>query len=256
MSQLLIRRAALLLVFAVCGVWGCGQTGSDPPLFPEVHFTVSPAGQATFRVRALNSGGASYASVIDQQFTATAPFEFVLENAGPGFRGVFEVDPSTGDQITVTLAVVCGLGQTRVSDATGPDKPTATVSIPFVRDAPCNPGVPPPDLGVPPPPSNPEVRFDICAPLPNLTTCSTTTTDRDQSFGILFTGSLGDPFTSHLTSGATPAIYFYQAPRDNINAVFRNAQNTDRLLAAQLRIDNDLKQTESSTGSIVISQDL
>lgn len=255
MSQLLIRRTALLLVFAVCGVWGCGQTGSDPPLFPEVHFTVFPSGQATFRVSALSSGGASYTSVIGQQFTATGAFAFVVENAGPGFRGEFEVDPSTGDQITVTLAVICGGGQTQVSDATGPGKPTAIVSIPFVPNAPCNPEPPPDSIPeVPPPPSSPEVRFDICAPLPNLTTCSTTTPD--QSFGVLFTGSLGDPFTSHLTSGATPAIYFYQSPQQNINAVFTRAPLTGMLLTAQLLINGEVNQTRASTGNVIISQDL
>ena len=249
-----IRRAALLLVFAVCGICGCGQTGSDPLLFPEVHFTVFPAGQATFRVSALSSGGASYTSVIGQQFTTAAAFEFVLENAGPGFRGVFEVDPTTSDQITVILSVICGGGQTQVSDATGPGKPTAIVSIPFVAAAPCNPGAPPPDTGVPPPPSSPEVRFDICAPLPNLTSCSTTTID--QSFGVLFTGSLGDPFTSHLTSGSTPAIYFYQSPQQNINAVFTRAPLTGMLLAAQLLINGEINQTRASTGNVIISQDL
>jgi len=254
MLQLLIRRAALLVVFAVCGICGCGQTGSDPLLFPEVHFRVFPAGQATFHVDALSSGGASYTSVIGQQFTATAAFDFVLENAGPGFRGVFEVDPSTGDQITVTLAVICLGGQTQVSDSTGPGKPTATVSIPFVRGAACNPGAPPPDTGVSPPPSNPEVRIDICAPLPNLTTCSTTS--KDQSFGVLFTGSLGDPFTSHLTSGSTPAIYFYQSPQQNINAVFTRAPLTGMLLTAQLLIDGEINQTRASTGNVIISQDL
>jgi hypothetical protein len=264
MSQLLSHRAALLLVFAASGVWGCGQTGSDPPLLAEVRFAVLPAGQASFRVDALSGGGASYASVIGKPFTATAAFDFVIENAMPPYEGMFTLIPvcsnnqapcSTdsdcpaagscdlgGQQITVTLTAffLTGqivTGQTQVSDATRPGKTTAIVSI----------GRPQPVV-----PSDPEVRFDLCVPLPGKTSCSTTT--GDGTFGVLFTGSLGDPFVSHLTSGATPTIYFYQAPRDNINAVFMPV--TDVLLTAQLLINGEVKQTQASTNDVIISEDL
>jgi hypothetical protein len=242
MLQRLIRRAAALLVCAVCGVWGCGTTGSDPILFPEVRFDVLPSGQATFTVDALSGGGESYASVIGQQFTATAPFHFALENAGQPLMGAFSVNPTSGDQITVTLTVISGLSQTQVSDATGPGKPTARVSIPTTA------------AGVTPPPGNPEVRFDVCAPLPGRTTCSATT--GNGTFGALFTGSFGDPFISYLTNGATPTIYFYRAPQSNINAVLTRLPVTGALLAVQLLVNGELKQTEVGSGEVIISQDL
>jgi len=262
MSQRLIRRAALLLVFAGCGISGCGTTGSDPILFPEVRFEVRPSGQATFTVDALSGGGESYTSVIGQQFTATAPFDFALENAGSPFEGLFrligvcsnnqaqcsvdsECAPAGscdlgGQQITVTLTVISGINQTQVSDATAPGKPTAMVAI----------GALP--AGVTPLPAHPEVRFDVCAPLPGRATCSTKT--GDGTFGALFSGSFGDPFISYLTSGATPTIYFYRAPQSNINSVLTRLPLA--LLGVQLFINGELKETQVGSGEVIISQDL
>lgn len=242
MRQHLIRSALVLSSLVAFGLWGCGTTGSDMIQFPEVRFEVRPAGKATFHVDSLIGGGVSHASISgpDQTFTATAAFDFVLENAAPPYKGVF----TSQDQITVTLTVISGAGQTQVTDSTAPPgKTTATVVT----------GGTPPMLT--PGPASPEVRFDVCAPQSGTTSCSTTA-DPAGSFGILFSGTLGDPVTSHLLSGTTPTIYFLEAPRDNVNAVFTRQPFTNALLVAQLLINGQPQQTQASAHDIVIRQDL
>jgi hypothetical protein len=240
MPQHLNRSTLLVLAFVTAGFWGCGQSGSDPPQYPEVRFEVRPTGQATFRVDSLIGGGVSHSSVIGQEFAATAAFDFILENAAPPYQGSFTL--TSGDQITVTLTVISTTGQTQVSDATVPGKTTVNVLT----------GGPLPSAT--PGPSSPEVRFDVCAPLPGGSACSTTTDPG--TFGVLFTGSLGDDFMSHVLNGATPAIYFLEAPRNTANGVFMRQPFTGDFLVGALFINGVLQQTQANSQSIVISQDL
>lgn len=240
MQQHFIRSAVVLSTFTLLGFWSCGQSGSDPIQFPEVRFEVRPAGQATFRVDSLIGGGVSHASVIGQEFTATSAFDFTLENAAPPYVGMFTL--TSGDQITVTLTVISRTGQTQVSDSTGPGKTTATVVTGGAQPA------------VTPGPRNPEARFDVCAPLTLPGTCSTT--GEVGAFGVPFTGTLGDPFASHILAGMTPTIYFLEAPRDNVNAVFTRQVVTGDLLVAQLFFNGVLQQTQASPHDVVLSQDL
>lgn len=241
MFQHLMRNAAIVSAFVLFGVWGCGQSGSDPVVYPEVRFEVRPAGQSTFRVDSLIGGGVSHASVTGQDFIAVGPFDFVLENAAPPYQGIFTL--VSGDQITVTVTVMSITGQTQVSDATAPGKPTAMVLT----------GGPAPSMT--PGPGNPEVRFDVCAPLRDGTSCSTMDSTVG-SFGVLFTGTLGDPFISHLLSGTTPTIYFLEGPRDTVNGVFTRQPPVGALLLAQLFINGTLKQSGASVNDVVLKQDL
>ena len=80
------RRSTICLAALLAGVLtSCGTSGTNPTLFPEVRFEVSPAtqGTATFMVESLTSGGIKYDLPPDAVFTATAPFSFLLENAPP-----------------------------------------------------------------------------------------------------------------------------------------------------------------------------
>lgn len=240
MLQPSTRHAAIVSACLIAAISGCGTSGSDPVQYPEVHFAVHPGGQSVFTVDSLIGGGVSHSSVTGQQFTATGTFEIVLENAMPPYLGVFTL--VSGDQMTVSLTVVSPTGQTVVTDVTTPGKPTATVST----------GGPVP---VPPPgPANPEVRFDVCAPLANETACSVAASIG--TFGVLFNGTLGDPFTSHLLNGATPTIYFLEAPQDNVNGVFTRQPQVGVLLVAQLFFNGVLEQTQANASNVIIKQDL
>lgn len=248
MQQPLVRNAVVVSVLVTLALGGCGQTGSDPPYLPEVLFQVRPAGQATFRVDSLIGSGVSYTSVIGQEFTATSGFNFVLENACPPFRGSFTL--LSGDQITATVIVISGGGQTQMSDTATQPGATAIVSAN------------PPQSGCPAPsgtpgPSTPEVRFDFCAPLPGELNCATMQDPPGiGTFGVAFAGSIGDEIFSHMTGGTTPTIYFYQAPQENINAVFMRTPLTGAILQGQLFINGQLQQTMGSSGNVVIKQDL
>jgi hypothetical protein len=120
----------------------------------------------------------------------------------------------------------------------------------------------PPQSGCPAPsgapgPSNPEVRFDVCAPLPGDLNCATMQDPPGiGTFGVVFSGSIGDEIFSHMTGGTTPTIYFYQAPQENINAVFTRQPFTGDILQGQLYINGALQQTVGSDHNVVIKQDL
>jgi hypothetical protein len=219
---------------------GCGTSGSDPVQYPEVHFGVHPAGQSTFTVDRLIGGGVSHFSGTKPEFTATGAFDIVLENAAPPYQGAFTL--VSGDQLTVTLTVISPTGQTIVSDATSPNKLTAIVSTGGVVPV------------ATPAPANPEVRFDVCAPLANETACSVA--GSVGTFGVLFTGTLGDPSTSHLLNGATPTIYFLENPQDTVNAVFTRQPQVGVLLVAQLFFNDVLQQTQANASNVIIKQDL
>jgi len=248
MQQPLVRNAVVVSVLVTLALGGCGQTGSDPPYLPEVLFQVRPAGQVTFRVDSLVGGGVSYTSVIGQEFTATSGFNFALENACPPFRGSFTL--LSGDQITATVIVISGSGQTQMSDTATQPGTTAIVSA-----NPPQSGCSAPS-GIPGP-STPEVRFDFCAPLPGELNCATMQDPPGiGTFGVAFSGSIGDEIFSHTSSGTTPTIYFYQAPQENINAVFARQPFTGEILQGQLYINGELQQTVGSDHNVVIKQDL
>jgi hypothetical protein len=98
------------------------------------------------------------------------------------------------------------------------------------------------------------VRLDVCAPSTGATACSTASDPG--TFGVEFTGTLGDLFTSHPLSGSAPSIYFLEGARDSVNAVFTRLSITGDLLLVHLYIDGQLRQTQAGTGDVVIREDL
>jgi hypothetical protein len=243
---------------------GCGTSGSNPVEFPEVHFAVQPqGGQTVFTVDSLIASGVTH---ILGPFVATSTFEIVLENAAPPYHAVFsrpQCDPSQppcAADITVTISVIAQTGQTQVSDMTFTGKDSAVLDcMPTVGVAPgvqCmggGTGGPPPGSTPSPATSTPEARFDVCAPSPNATTCFTA--GDSGTFGIAFSGTLGDLFTTHLLSGTTPSIYFLEGVSHSVNGVFRSGIINQSLLV-QMYINDALQQAGSGTGDIVIRQDL
>ncbi|MFI5365621.1 MAG: hypothetical protein ACHQ4J_08360 [Candidatus Binatia bacterium] len=251
---------ASLFIFSCVG---CGTSGSNPIEFPEVHFAVQPqqGGQTTFTVDSLVASGIQHMRFLDQPFVATATFEIILENAAPPYHAVFSRPPGEPD-ITVMISVIAQTGQTQVIDTTSTGKDSAVLDcMPTVGVAPgvaCMPGgpaEPPPGSTPSPTPATSTVvaRFDVCAPSPNATTCFTATDSG--IFGIAFSGTLGDLFTTHLLNGTTPSIYFLEGPSHSINAVFRSGVLNQPLLA-QMYINGVLRQGGSGTSDIVFRQDL
>jgi hypothetical protein len=239
---------ALALGVVATVLSACGTSGSNPVLFPEVRFEVIPLGPTTFQVESLVAGGVDHDSVYGKDFTATAPFVFVVENAAPPYAGVFKRTGSGayGGDFTVNLRVT---GQIEQSDSTATGKNTAEVGT-----------NPPPTPGAR---SSPEVRIDVCAPSANGSSCFTP--GDSGIFGIGFTGNLGDPFTTHLLPGpcpttadlyctATPSIFFLEEARDSVNAVF-NGPLAPSLLA-QLFVNGDPRLSTSGTTNLLLREDL
>jgi hypothetical protein len=223
------------------GLCACGESGSSPVEFPEVRIEVRPAGPATFRVASLIGGGNNH--VLPQEFTATSVFTFVLENAGPPYEAKFT--RVSGGDITVVLTLISASGQTQVTDATGAGKDTARVVVEVAG------GTSP----IPTPvPGRLEVRFDVCAPAAG-GTCLGPSADAG-TFGVLFSGTVGDQFDSHVLNGTTPTIHFLEGARDNVNAVFTRLSLTGDPLVVHLLIDGQLHQTGASAADVVIREDL
>jgi hypothetical protein len=249
-----LRSLAVLVITAILtiGGAGCGTSGSNPVEFAEVHFDVKPSGQ--FTVTSLLAGGVRHSSIEGQTFATTSTFTIILENAAPPYQGVFTRLPDS-NELTVTVSVIAPRGQTSVSDVTLPDKDTAVITCMAASDAPagihCMGGEPP--MPEPTLAANPEIRFDVCAPSPNASSCFT---PGDSGFpGIAFSGTLGDLLTTHLLGGMTPTIFFLEGASHSINAVFRSSV-VDQALLAQLFLNGALRQSRSGSGDVVIREDL
>jgi hypothetical protein len=254
---------ALLAGATLVAAAGCGTTGSNPILYPEVRFSIEQSpdtastGQATFTVETLQAGGVSHPSIAGQTFIA--PFSFVLENAPPPYRGSFK-RPADGAEITVTVTVVAQIAETEVSDSTSPAqgtapaKNTARLSCDRVTNTTlgilCVPVATDPS---PAPAANPEVRFDVCALLPGSGSCSTTD-DPPGLFGIPFSGTLGDLLISHAVDGLTPRIFFLEGAQHNAAARFLAA--TSKILEAQLFVNGQLQPPTAIGSDVIIQKDL
>jgi len=235
------RCALVLSALMGASLYACGDSGSSPVEFPEVRIEVRPAGPATFRVESLIGGGNNHLSVRGQEFAATSVFAFVLENAGPPYEARFT--RLSGGDITVVLTLISATGQTQVTDATGAGKDTATVVAGGTSPIPT------------PVPGRIEVRFDVCAPAAGGTCLGSPGADAG-TFGVLFSGTVGDQFDSHVLNGATPTIHFLEGARDNVNAVFTRLSFTGDPLVVHLLIDGQLHQTGASAADVVIREDL
>jgi hypothetical protein len=176
-------RLGVMFVLALT-LGGCGESGKDPVLFPEVRFQVQPvSGSASFKVPVLQAGGQQYTSIAGTAFSTTGIFNFVIEGAPGPYTGTFT--QTTDDPIRVTLSfnMVNGQAFRRSVQTTGRDSSVVISSV----DTPVAPGVQ----------ANPEVRFDICSPPFNETDCDLTTGMLGR-FGVPFQGNLGDFFNSFL----------------------------------------------------------
>lgn len=233
----------LVLLFAL--VSACGESGSNPPTYPEIRFQVEPLeGTATFEVQSLAGGQIEYTSLAGTVFTATSIFNFVLEGAGPPYSGRFT---QIGEGAIRVRLVVTGSGPDlfRVSEGPG-----TSVTVETVSDNP--PALRPP---------NPEVRFDVCAPVPGVFSCHV---DDEQpgTFGIQFSGTMGDIDTTHQLGQrsaadpvpTTPSIYFLQKPQEAVSGVFRSSNSNE--LVARLFINGTQESVAAGTADVVVRKDL
>ena len=242
-----MKRAAqaCVVVLLLAGASACGESGSNPVLYPEIRFQVEPlAGTATFEVQSLAGGQIEYTSLGGTVFTATSVFNFVLEGAGPPYSGRFS---QIGDGAIRVRLLVTGGG----ADISGiSDGPGTTVTLQTVSDSP--PQLRPPD---------PEVRFDVCAPVPGVFSCYV---DAEQpgTFGIQFNGTMGDIDTTHQLgqrsaadpAPTTPSVYFLQKPKEAVSGVFRSTNSNE--LVARLFIDGKQESVAAGTTDVVVRKDI
>jgi hypothetical protein len=231
---------------------GCGTSGSAPTLYPEVSFAVQPSGAAEFTAELMDNGvthtfsdPASPDGTL--HFKVTTIFTFFLENAAPPYQGVFTLQGGEGIDVTLTVPgqpgagpfPTCGVG--------------STLTLPSGQ---CEPGPLNATPGTPSAlPATQEIRFDVCVPSLTPGTCFTS---GDVGIDRAYSGSVGDPFQTHVLSGTTPSIYFLEGAQDSVNGVFTLASVTGDTLVVQLFIDGALEQTGSSATSngVRIRQDL
>jgi hypothetical protein len=224
------RTPFLWVVAALLGTLncGCGTSGSEPTLYPEVQFEVDPvpaAGPVTFRVEELVAGGVRHTFPADTVFTATAPFFFYFENAPPPYSGTFTV--LSGGNITVTLFL---------------PGPTEARHLPGIEVAPGVTTVSSGTMSAVVPPTQ-EIRFDVCVQSLTSGPCFT---GGDPGGPAPFSGSVGDALQTHQVNGYTPSIYFLEEAQDNANGVFYFTPASGQTLVVQLLINGALEETGSS----------
>lgn len=229
-----------ILVTVGFGLWlaGCGTSGPQPVLFPEIHFQVQPTGQSVFTAE-LEVGGVLHKFSDPAQpdgmlhFTATSNFNFFVEKAPPPYAGKFTL--KGGNDLVVTLSVTGQTTQTGQTSGVG----TTTVVGSFSDT------LPPPAL---------EVRFDVC--VPSLTPGTCFGSGDSGVFGPTFQGNVGDSAQTHLLNAAVPSIYFLENAAESVNGVFTLIPFTGQDLLAQLFLNGALKQTQSGSEDVIIRQDL
>lgn len=245
---MMLSRAAgaLLIAFVVaCAVSGCGESGSDPPLYPEVQFEVRPrSGKAKFVVESLTAENVVHNEFPDPadpsrptEFTTTGLFSFYLLNAAPPYSGRFR---ATEGEIEVTLYVRGKQEGIRGEESNG------TVVVP--------PGAPPPPANTSP---SKEIRIDVCGVLANQASGSSscnTAADPPGTFGIVYDGSVGDPYITRTAQGPTPAVYFLENAEATVNGVFTASPGGH--LNVFLIIDHDVHDIASGRENVSVREDI
>lgn len=234
----MMKRAHLLNLvgglIAILGV-GCGGTsGSRPTALPEVRFRVRPSGLTRFTAVMVTNGVThDFPGTV---FTVSSDFDFYFENTAPPYGGTFTVEPDDhgnfGD-IEVILSVTGQTEQTVSADRTTHAAVVGTVTA-----------------GVAP---SLEVRFETCVPLPPSTACSAVD---DPVFGLPMSATLGDPFTTRLLFTTAPSIYYLDGVRDSVHGVFALEPSNGYKLVAKLFINNQLQQTQSGDGDVILKHNL
>jgi hypothetical protein len=261
---------------------GCGTSGSEPVLFPEVRFEVSPVAGAQppfqFVVERFVIGGVLHTDLSGTTFTSTDVFRFVFENAPPPYTGTFRQVGGAAIRVHL-LQEGTGIETTQMTSGNQIQCGSPTSSDPACIVNPSIFGPQPTRITLP----NPEVRFDVCAPLVASVSCLMTrvcsnnpvqpcATDADcpggtcspdpGRFNVQFNGVIGDPFVTYLLGigsstvnapAFTPAIYYFEGASQTVNAVFTPFIGT---LAVQFFINGQLSQNGTGGGSIVFEQDL
>jgi hypothetical protein len=257
-------RTARLAAFAVAvGLIGaaCDESGSRPTRPIEVLYYVSGVQGLPFQVLAepvpaCGEGAGIQAANADHRFGERifrVPHLFVLENARQPVRAVFvnvddSVDPA--DAMRVDLFFGLNLQATEADVAPGE---CATVA-----GDPLNP----PDPQVRPP----EVRIEVCSRPPSGNRNAPCDSDEPDA-GVAFFASLGDIKASNLTSCQilpvaescrTTATFFIEDARQIVSAVFSKlgGQDPDTILRAELYVDGNLKDVDTSSGTVIVQQDL
>ncbi|MFQ5665118.1 MAG: hypothetical protein ACE5I7_01675 [Candidatus Binatia bacterium] len=250
MIQRSSRVATFVALLAALGTAGCGSSGSGRTAFPEVRFQVS--GSTKFAVVSLVTGGVTHPSIMGQEFVVNGIFSFVVEDAPPPYEATFV---RTGDaEIAVTLSVVSETAETQVSDRSTASKDTATVAI----------GSSAAPVGTPTAPKL-EVRFNICAPAGDTGSCFTP--EDSGLFGVGFTGTVGDAFTTSIlpvpctvnstaSCSQAPTILFLEGARESVNAVFARAPFTGEDLRVELLLNGNVKATTAGPRDVVIREEL
>jgi hypothetical protein len=237
-SRIAVARLGLIWLVACAG---CGTSGEQPPVLPELRIIVSPeaGANAQFELIDVQSSGQRFTSLAGQTIAIRAPFNIIVLNARAPY-GVTVRQVGDGP-IGVKLLTVGG---------SGPERTTAGPEPLFVGTAQATLVQ-----------ARPEVRFDICAPAAGQSSCSIV--DGSGDFGPSFSGSIGDPFGTRLVgpSGstqepdvATPTVFFFQNPRFNVNGIFRSFNR--RLLQVQLWINGSLEDADLDDADAVVGSDI
>jgi len=213
---------------------GCGTSGSRPTTHPEVRFRVRPSGQTRFSVVMVTNGVRhEFPGTV---FTISSDFDFYFENTAPPYGGTFVVEADEFGNYGDLEVVLSVSGQSEQTVSADPVTRTAVVGT-------VTNGVPPTQ----------EIRFETCVPLPPSTTC---TAAEDPVFGLPMNATIGDPFTSHVSFGNAPSIYYLEGAIDSVHGVFSLQPSAGYILVAKLFINNQLQQTESGHGDVSLKQNL
>jgi hypothetical protein len=227
-----LRMLGVCALLATLGA-ACGTSGSEPTSYPEVRFRVRPSGTAKFTAE-LRSNGILHSFPSGTTFTASSNFDFYLEGAAPPYGGTFTLAPDSPGGFDVVLTVTGESEQTASADAGHPQAVVGSTAA-----------AAPPNL---------EVRFHVCLPLVDFSTCFSSSDPG--VFGVTFNGSVGDPFNTYLLFGTTPSIYYLEGARDTVNGVFALQPSTGQNLLAQLYINGQLIQTASGTHDVLLKENL
>jgi hypothetical protein len=261
----MVRHASLtaLAVFVVAlAIGGCGESGSNPVLFPETIFSVTPSGGGVFAVDFVDGGGVRHLFPANVQFSGTSTFVFHILGAPTPFNGRFKRISGGDIEVVLTVAEQPSVGPLFSTNLPGCCQTTEQSCQSCFVDADCAASptgascvqtldIPPGPGPGPVPRANPDVRVDVCVPFPGTSSCSL---NGDAGvFGQPFSGTIGDQFITHLVNGSAPSVYFLTNARDNVSAV---VSGSGQLLQAQLFINDQLTDTESGTGDVIIRHDL
>jgi len=239
---------------------GCGKTGSRDFRPIEVLYFVSGPTGTQFQTAAEaqpdcgSDGVGIQAANGDHQFgdrVFLTPHLFVLENARQPVRGVFEVPPENA----VGIAVDLFLGTNVQATTSGELAPGACSTVGTDTANTLQPVV-----------TSPEIRVEVCAASDQTgasVPCDQNTTDPNVSFFATIGDTRGSNITScnlrPLTEACrTPATFFLEDAKDSVSAIFTKFSDQDRdvVLRAELYVDGNLKDTQTSKNDVIVQSDI